>query len=109
MSKVDGESIIGGALAFIASFAWRDFFTELIDQYLPENAQKGSILRTKLIYAMVITIFVFVVFYMYMGFMVKVSDIDPVINTFMDPDIPTYHLPRLEKASSKPSFRLKYS
>ena len=57
------NSIVGGALALIASFAWRDFFEAFINKMYPIDG-KGNI-TAKFIYAVIITTCVFVIFYLY--------------------------------------------
>ena len=90
MVKFEGESIIGGALAIVASFAWRDFFTTFIDTQFPMPESK---LKAKFIYAILITSFVFMLFYLYMFCTVHLANSDPVVEKYMNPDVKRLRLP----------------
>lgn len=71
MNELDMNSIVGGALALIASFAWRDFFEAFINRMYPVNG--SSNMTAKFIYAVVITSCVFGVFYLYTTAYKKIS------------------------------------
>lgn len=83
MGKVNAESIIGGALALIAGFAWRDAFEAGIDAYFP--IESGKNVKIKFIYAIAITIMVFVMFYIYMFTVIEIAKISPTVEAFVDP------------------------
>ena len=84
MGKVDGESIIGSALALIASFAWRDAITEAIDTYYPVNVGNSKNLQVKFTYAIAVTMFVFLAFYLYVEAVYIASAVSPSIDNYMD-------------------------
>ena len=79
MGKVEVESIVGGALALTASFAWRDYFTSFIDMNYPI---KGENLNAKFMYAIIITIVIFMLFYCYIWACERVREISPTVNSF---------------------------
>lgn len=107
MTKVDGESIIGGALALIASFAWRDAITETIDTYYPVDTKNSKNLQIKYTYAIVITLFVFLIFAMYIGAVSALSEVNPTLDNFMDSNTPLWRLPSLQRMKTGPLIKWK--
>lgn len=105
MTKVDGESIIGGALALIASFAWRDAITETIDTYYPIDTKHSKNLQIKFTYAIVITIFVFLIFAIYIGAVSALSQVTPTLDNFMDSNTPMLRLPSLQRMKTGPHIK----
>jgi hypothetical protein len=103
--KVDGESIIGGALALIASFAWRDAITETIDAYYPVDAKNSKNLQVKFIYAIVVTLFVFLIFALYIGTISTLTYAIPPLHDYMDASKPRWGLPSLQKMEKGPSIK----
>lgn len=83
MGKMQADTIIGGALALIAGFAWRDAFEAGIDKYFP--IESGNNVKIKFIYAISITMLVFFLFYLYMLAATSVAKISPMVNSFIDP------------------------
>ena len=79
MGKLDTESIIGGSLALVGSFAWRDFFTGVIDQNDP---LKKDNVQAKFVYAVIITMIIFVLFYCYICACETVCVISPTVDRF---------------------------
>lgn len=51
--------IIIGALTLVASLAWNDAITAIIDRYIPEDKHKNAMY--KLFYALLITFMIFVI------------------------------------------------
>lgn len=103
MPKLDAESIIGGALALIASFAWRDAITETIDTYYPVDVKNSKNVQIKFMYAIVITMFVFLLFTIYIHTVSVLSKVDPELDKFMQSDNPSWRLPSIESINNKPS------
>ena len=102
----DTVSIIAGSLALVASFAWRDAFTAGIDKWFP---LPESNVRAKFIYAILITMFIFLIFNIFIylstvytsynaGDMVqKIGELFkplPVKNPSNENMIPYYRLPK---------------
>jgi len=107
MTKVDGESIIGGALALIATFAWRDAITETIDTYYPIDTKHSKNLQIKYIYAIVITLFVFLIFGMYITAVTALSKVSHELDDFMNSKEPMPRLPSLQRMSTGPLIKWK--
>ena len=63
MSNLDTTAIIAGSLGLVCSFAWRDAWGVFIDNYFPLPA---SNVKAKFIYAILITLFVLLIFNTYL-------------------------------------------
>lgn len=63
MAQLDTTSIVASSLALVGALAWRDAWTTFIDSYFP---LPGSNLNAKFIYALLITLFIFLIFNLYL-------------------------------------------
>lgn len=61
--SIDTTVIISSSLALVASFAWRDAWSVFVDNYFPLPA---SNVKAKFIYAILITLFILLIFNIYL-------------------------------------------
>jgi TRAP-type C4-dicarboxylate transport system permease small subunit len=61
--SIDTTAIIASSLGIVASFSWRDAWSAFIDSHFP---LPSSNVKAKFIYAIMITLFILLIFNVYM-------------------------------------------